>query len=576
VDNINTINDNVFEFLEEYKDNVDEKEYPFLFTLRKTDQRSRLQKGYWFHGNDRYIAVSFWDGNDWKNKTPNIFLRITTEGRSFLSFTSKDSIQKLEVIKNYFVGPLDLMPDGKDRWVKEYVGKEYMQVLRDFILNDKLRIDQIIQENLIQIRTEDSRNSLGFIDIKDFEKWLNNVQKYRDDDNVVQLPFCLTSFNVEKYTPISQAGFGRLTKNIPFIFLVGNNGSGKSSLLKAMSIALGNQYYQDGIDPNSPWIINYSVSVSGKTKRNRLTAFDPQNLEIPKIPFAAYGPSRLIINNRKTRNPINEIGEDRTSPLWCLFHPDAILKDINRWIIDQLSLERNNEGQINAQTRFDNIKLMLISIIPNLYDIREVKQDNGQELLYYEEDLSGNNISKGLIFEHLSSGFKSLIAMIGDMMLRLFEQQPELTDPAELAGIVLIDEIDIHLHPQWQKKVPMILNDNFPKIQFIVSTHSPIPLLGTPKKSRIYVVSRRTKDGIYVERMDDKVMFNQILPNAILTSPIFGLQDITPVSKDDNRQTRVEDDFSEIQIYDKIEKDVELYLSNSRQKELVNLFKKNQ
>jgi predicted ATP-binding protein involved in virulence len=316
--------------------------------------------------------------------------------------------------------------------------------------------------------------------------------------------------------------------------------------------------------------------MSGKTKRTRLTAFDPQNNGIPVIPFAAYGPSRLIINNRRTRNPINEMGEDRTSPLWCLFYPDAILKDINRWIIDQLSLSSNSEDQNNAQIRFDNIKQMLISIIPNLYDIREVKQEDGQELLYYEEDLAGNNIEKGLIFEHLSSGFKSLIAMIGDMMLRLFDQQPELTDPAELAGIVLIDEIDIHLHPQWQKKVPQILNDNFPKIQFIVSTHSPIPLLGTPKKSRIYVVSRRQEDGISVERMDDKVMFSEILPNAILTSPIFGLQDITPVSKDDNRQTRVEDDFSEIHFYDKIEKDIDHYLNNSRQKELINLFKRDQ
>jgi predicted ATP-binding protein involved in virulence len=68
--------------------------------------------------------------------------------------------------------------------------------------------------------------------------------------------------------------------------------------------------------------------------------------------------------------------------------------------------------------------------------------------------------------------------MIGDMMLCLFEQQIEVVDPAELAGIVLIDEIDIHLHPKWQKRVPEILHENFPKVQFIVSTHSPIPLLG--------------------------------------------------------------------------------------------------
>lgn len=77
-----------------------------------------------------------------------------------------------------------------------------------------------------------------------------------------------------------------------------------------------------------------------------------------------------------------------------------------------------------------------------------------------------------------------------------------------LAGIVLIDEIDIHLHPKWQKRVPLILAENFPKLQFIVTTHSPIPLLGAPKGSRIYVVNRKVKEGISIERMDDKVMFS--------------------------------------------------------------------
>jgi hypothetical protein len=71
-------------------------------------------------------------------------------------------------------------------------------------------------------------------------------------------------------------------------------------------------------------------------------------------------------------------------------------------------------------------------------------------------------------------------------------------------------------------------------------------------------------------------MFSQILPNAILTSPIFGLDDITPISKDENQPTNVDDHFNNITFYVRIEKDVNDYLTNTRQKALINLFKNEQ
>ena len=77
MESINDIHDNVFEFLEEYKDTVSDKGTQFFFTLRRSNQQNRLEKGYWFYGNENYLAVSFWSGMDWKNKTPNIFFRIT-------------------------------------------------------------------------------------------------------------------------------------------------------------------------------------------------------------------------------------------------------------------------------------------------------------------------------------------------------------------------------------------------------------------------------------------------------------------------------------------------------------------
>src|SRR5438874_271894 len=102
MENINDIHNNVFEFLEEYKERENKRGIPFFFTLRRSNQKNRLEKGYWFHGNDYYMAVSFWSGMDWKNKTPNIYFSVNTEGRIAITFTARDSIQKAEFFETYF------------------------------------------------------------------------------------------------------------------------------------------------------------------------------------------------------------------------------------------------------------------------------------------------------------------------------------------------------------------------------------------------------------------------------------------------------------------------------------------
>lgn len=551
MENIVDIHDNVFEFLEEYKQTIDEKGTQFFFTLRRSNQESRLEKGYWFYGNDYYMAVSFWSGMDWKNKTPNIYFSVNNEGRIAVTFTAKDSIQKAEYIEKYFVKELKLERSGKFSWLKSFQTDDYIKALQDFLGNDKIIIDKIIKSNQNKLKSEDESNSIGFINKTAFKKWFDNIKKYREEDGEYKLPYSLTSFSVEKYKPIDKASFGRMSRNTQFIFLVGENGSGKSSLLKSLATALGNKFYNENNDPdNSLWIINYSLNIEGRTQRSKITRFNPIEKKHHQIPFAGFGPSRLMIQNRMFTHDKDILA--RMDSLRSLFHSDAILKDINRWIINELAKDNSKSAKENSKLRFENIKQMLVTIVPNLYDIRETPWDDTQELLYFEEDLNGEKIEKGVIYEHLSSGLRSLIAMLGDMMLRMFEQQPKVNDPAELAGIVLIDEIDIHLHPKWQKKVPEILSENFPKIQFIVTTHSPIPLLGAPKKSRIYVVRRTAQEGVAIDRMDNRVMFEDLLPNAILTSPIFDLEEIIPDSHNKNKLIRTEDTYKEVLENDEI------------------------
>ncbi len=75
--------------------------------------------------------------------------------------------------------------------------------------------------------------------------------------------------------------------------------------------------------------------------------------------------------------------------------------------------------------------------------------------------------------DHLSDGEKTMIAMIGDLARRLAMANPGLENPLTGKAVVLIDEIDLHLHPAWQRRVVGQLVEVFPQCQFIISTHSP-------------------------------------------------------------------------------------------------------
>jgi len=89
--------------------------------------------------------------------------------------------------------------------------------------------------------------------------------------------------------------------------------------------------------------------------------------------------------------------------------------------------------------------------------------------------------------EQLSQGEKSLMALIGDIARRLAMMNPKLENPLEGDGIVLIDEVDMHLHPKWQRTLIKQLTSTFPKCQFVLTTHSPL-VISDSKDVLAYIV----------------------------------------------------------------------------------------
>lgn len=90
-----------------------------------------------------------------------------------------------------------------------------------------------------------------------------------------------------------------------------------------------------------------------------------------------------------------------------------------------------------------------------------------------------------LPLHYLSDGAKSILAIVADIAYRMAILNPHLLDKVitDTDGIVLIDEIDMHLHPSWQRKIIDSLHKTFPKVQFIFTTHSPTVLTNVPKEN---------------------------------------------------------------------------------------------
>jgi len=357
------------------------------------------------------------------------------------------------------------------------------------------------------------------------KKSLENSLNYNKEKDHLKMPNKIIRFSFENYNDIQKTKISIFSKNCQWIFLTGENGYGKSTILKAIALGLTEEpiKYQEG-NFRTRLGIEYEVfDVNGSRfiKNTPYTSFKITKLQN----FAAYGTSRLTLQQPDAKN---EIGR-KSEVLYSLFNTDGILLNIE---IELVFWKLENDP------KFEKVKQLLISVVPDLKDI--IIQ--GREVMYIEKSTEGESY-KAVSFDELAAGYKSVIAMVGDIYLRLSKHQLAV-EIKDLGGIVIIDEIDVHLHPKWQRALPDLLSKAFPKVQFIASTHSPIPFLGAPKNAVFLKVDRTPEEGITCERIDIDV--TNLTPNLILTSPIFGFGDITSVNAEEIGEVETEDTYEEL------------------------------
>jgi len=132
---------------------------------------------------------------------------------------------------------------------------------------------------------------------------------------------------------------------------------------------------------------------------------------------------------------------------------------------------KDNKVTLVTDTQLLAVRNAIYAFIPEFSNLRVRRKPR----LHMSVDKN----NKTLNLTQLSQGEKSLMALVGDIARRLAMMNPKLNNPLHGKGIILIDEIDMHLHPQWQRSIIQRLQTTFPNCQFILSTHSPLVISDT-------------------------------------------------------------------------------------------------
>ena len=323
----------------------------------------------------------------------------------------------------------------------------------------------------------------------------------------------------------------RIFENIDLEFdphyslIVGVNGAGKTSILEGTAIAIGTilsaftgdykygiektdahlTYYKlgEGLDIHAQYPVSISaigdvdgntvnwervkMTVNGKTRVDNATEMtDISKLYLERVQagdstlilpiLAYYSTDRLrgsLRNIRESKMTLN----NRTKGYADCLDGSTSVKLMREWF-QKMTIQKYQrmENGYHEQPELQAVYTAMEDCLTLFSGYRDTKiqfnlDASDLEVYYLDQD----NCRKAMLLSLLSDGFKEIISIVGDIAYRMAVLNPQLQKDIlqETDGIVLIDEVDLHLHPAWQQKIMKTLTTIFPKVQFIVTTHAP-------------------------------------------------------------------------------------------------------
>lgn len=334
--------------------------------------------------------------------------------------------------------------------------------------------------------------------------------------------------------------------------LIGNNGVGKTTVLEALALSIQTYFSRmndiakksikkDDVHFTSnlvgdasqhrvysnPTVIKSEINLGGLEYSSEISREDETNATRTKYTgkeFAAAGrdllnsqeailpaicyfsTSRVVDTQKVSTNAVgkNKLNDRRCGYIDCL---NATLdrKALTDWTFKMAMAEYKKGTAVAEYEAFKKAVGIFMQKMNDLEEIPLVEYTRDFEDITYAED------GKTMLVNYLSAGYQSLLWMLMEISFRIALLNPELSDYSQAEGIVLIDEIDMHLHPRWQWKILDALHSSFPKVQFIAATHSPI-IISSFKDAKLLSIGENGVEelsGAYAYSIDDVVEYKQ-------------------------------------------------------------------
>ena len=334
--------------------------------------------------------------------------------------------------------------------------------------------------------------------------------------------------------------------------LIGNNGVGKTTVLEALALSMQNYFNRmNGITKKSikkndvhftsnlvgdasqhrvysnPTVIKSKINLDSMEYSSEISREDETNATRTKyvgkelaaagrellnsqteiLPVICYFSTSRVVDTQKVSTSSvgkNKLNDRRCGYMDCL---NATLdrKALTDWAF-KMAMAEYRKGMPIAE--YEAFKKAVGTFMQKMNDLDEIP------LVEYTrdfEDITYTENGKTMLVNYLSAGYQSLLWMLMEISFRIALLNPEMSDYSQAEGIVLIDEIDMHLHPRWQWKILDALHNSFPKIQFIAATHSPIIILSFKDAKLLSIGQNGVEElsGAYAYSIDDVVEYKQ-------------------------------------------------------------------
>jgi predicted ATPase len=315
--------------------------------------------------------------------------------------------------------------------------------------------------------------------------------------------------------------------------LLGENGCGKSSVLRAVALLLaGQDALPELLGSIDPWIRNGAEECrmsaqfrTGENEDREATLVLRRGQGISQVlvgnaeglgglssalsrsatncPLAGYGVYRRLGSSGRGRGGGQYFNAPRANAVATLFSPDASLNALDAWAMDLHYRQKEAGLAIVRDT--------LADLLPNVR-FKEIDREAGT-LIFETPD--------GLVpLRQLGGGYQNIAGWCGDLLFRLTGTFGYSKNPLQATGLLLLDEIDLHLHPVWQRQLRSFLASKLPNFQVLASTHSPLTAQQSGE-GEIHTLQRDEDGSVTVNHFAGSATLLTV--QQLVASDVFGL-----------------------------------------------------